>query len=211
MPEILSLVGESVDSCIVISRDLADECTPDELCYLIGSECGRLQNRHCSFNYAFTYPGISRGDTAGDGTLGDENKSNMRELNYSLNKWLLAGDITADRAGIICLDRPADFPKILASIRHRGLPDSFGVQHKDFDVDKVMSVYEKLHITPVREMKISPTTKPDDRRIYAGMEFISCEILYVWRPDLETPSSHIGSKQTLEIRCDIIADMNDQM
>ncbi len=211
VPQIFSLVGEGVDNCIVISRDLADECTPDELCYLLGAECGRLQNRHCAFNYAFTYPGISKGDLNGDGTLGDENKSNIRELNYSLNKWLVAGDITADRAGIICLDDPQDFPKVFASVRRRGLPDSFGVQDKDIDMPRILSVYEKLHVTPVREMHLSPTTKADERRIFAGMEFTGCEILYVWRPDLETPSTHIGSKQTLEIRCDIIADMNDQM
>ncbi|MFR0737334.1 MAG: hypothetical protein ACLSHR_10615 [Oscillospiraceae bacterium] len=46
----------------------------------------------------------------------------------------------------------------------------------------------------------------DERRIIAGMEFIGCEILYIWRPDLSAPMTHVGNKQSLEIRCDIIAD-----
>ena len=210
IPDIFCLVGDGVDNCIVMSRDIAEMCTHDELCYLIGCECGRIQNRHCPFNYAFTYPGISKGDLTGDGTLGDESKSNIRELNYNLNKWLVAGDITADRAGIICLDDPTQFPKIFASVRRKGIPDSYGKQDKDIDIDSILEKQSKLHITPVRELRLSPTTKPDERRVFAGSEFITCEILYIWRPDLERPTSHISNKQTLEIRCDIIADMDEQ-
>lgn len=203
-PEIMSLAGEGIEPCIVMTADVAENFTDDELCYLMGCECGRIQNRHSAFNYAFTYPGISRGDVSG--SVEENVKSNIRELNYNLNKWLISGDITADRAGIICLDDPASFGEIYASVRRKGIPDSFGSINKDIDIEAVTKHYETLHITPVRDLKMGEEYSSDERRIVAGMEFIGCEILYIWRPDLERPQTHIGNKQALEIRCDIIAN-----
>lgn len=207
VPEILSLAGDSIEQCIVMTSDIAENCTDDELCYLIGCECGRLQNRHSAFNYAFTYPGISRGDLSGGGVpVAQDGKSNIRELNYNLNKWLILGDITADRAGIICLDDPGDFPKIYSSVRKKGVPDSFGNVNREIDIDEILKRYETLHVTPVRDLKMGADCSSDERRLVAGMEFAGCEILYIWRPDLNRPDTHVGNKQSLEIRCDIIAD-----
>ena len=157
-----------------------------------------------NFNYAFTYPGISRGDVSENPA--DNVKSNVRELNYSLNKWLILGDITADRAGIICLDDPSKFPQVYASVRRRGIPDSFGAVNTGIDIDGILKRYETFHVTPVRSLKMGSECSHDERRIIAGMEFIGCEILYIWRPDLSAPMTHVGNKQSLEIRCDIIAD-----
>ncbi len=204
VPEIMSLVGDGIEPCIVMTSDIAEGCTSDELCYLIGCECGRIQNRHSAFNYAFTYPGISRGDISD--SVDDGGKSNVRELNYSLNKWLILGDITADRAGIICLDDPNSFGEIYTSIRRKGIPDSFGNVNKEIDLEGVAKRYETLRVTPVRDLKMGDECSSDERRLIAGMEFIGCEILYIWRPDLSAPSTHVGNKQALEIRCDIIAD-----
>ena len=204
VPEIMSLVGDGIEPCIVMTSDIAEGCTSDELCYLIGCECGRIQNRHSAFNYAFTYPGISRGDVSD--SADDGGKSNVRELNYSLNKWLILGDITADRAGIICLDNPNSFGEIYTSIRRKGIPDSFGNVNKEIDLEGVAKRYETLRVTPVRDLKMGDECSSDERRLIAGMEFIGCEILYIWRPDLSAPSTHVGNKQALEIRCDIIAD-----
>ena len=204
VPEIMSLVGDGIEPCIVMTSDIAEGCTSDELCYLIGCECGRIQNRHSAFNYAFTYPGISRGDVSD--SVDDGGKSNVRELNYSLNKWLILGDITADRAGIICLDDPNSFGEIYTSIRRKGIPDSFGNVNKEIDLEGVAKRYETLRVTPVRDLKMGDECSSDERRLIAGMEFIGCEILYIWRPDLSAPGTHVGNKQALEIRCDIIAD-----
>ncbi len=203
VPEIMSMAGEGIEPCIVMTSDIAESFTTDELCFLIGCECGRLQNRHSAFNYAFTYPGISRGDVSTADS--NDSKSNVRELNYVLNKWIISGDITADRAGIICLDNPSDFAKIYASVREKGVPDSFGHTNRNIDIDAIVKRYETLHVTPVRDLNMDGCSA-DERRIIAAMEFIGCEILYIWRPDLSSAASHVGSKQSLEIRCDIIAN-----
>lgn len=205
IPEIMSLAGDGIEPCVVMTSDIAENCTVEELCYLIGCECGRLQNRHCAFNYAFTYPGISRGD-AGDTQQNLNGKSSISNLNYILNKWLILGDITADRAGIICLDNPFDFAEIYASVRRKGIPDSFGNTNEGIDIEEILNHYETLHVTPVRDLRLGAECSCDERRIVAGMEFTGCEVLYIWRPEINRPSSHVGSKQSLEIRCDIIAD-----
>lgn len=203
VPEILSLSGDGIESSIIMTSDIAEECTLEELCYLVGCECGRLQNRHTAFNYAFTYPGISRGDVS-DNSL-DKVKSNVRELNYNLNRWLILGDITADRAGIICLNDPSSFAQVYASIRRKGIPDSYGNVNTDIDIDAILQHYDTLHLTPARDLRMGDCST-DERRIVAGMDFVGCEILYIWRPDLVRPQTHVGNKQSLEIRCEIIAD-----
>ncbi|MGN0642842.1 MAG: hypothetical protein ACI4JJ_06820 [Huintestinicola sp.] len=207
VPEIMSLAGDGIEPCIVMTADIADTFTFDELCYLIGCECGRLQNRHTAYNYAFTYPGISRGDVDPEGSA-ENVKSNVRDLNYSLNKWLLLGDITADRAGIICLDDPSSFPNIYASVRKKGIPDSFGHVNTEINEEEILKKFEVIHVTPLRDLKLGEECSNDERRIYAGLEFTDCEILYIWRPDISKSGSHTGNKQSLEIRCDIIADVD---
>ncbi|MBQ5331303.1 MAG: hypothetical protein J6F31_08650 [Oscillospiraceae bacterium] len=210
VPEIFSLTGDGIEPTIVLTADIAEEFNQDELCYLIGCECGRLQNRHCTFNYAFTYPGISKGNIE-QSTEDPEGKTGLREMNYLLNKWIAAGDVTADRAGIICLDDPLSFPKVFASVRQKGVPDSFGVQHPYFNIEEVLAEYDAIHVTPVRSLKLGENTTPDERRIFAGMEFTGCEILYVWRSDLDRPTTHVSNKQSLEIRCEIIAQTEDAL
>ncbi len=202
-PEIMALCGDGVENCIVMTEDIAEGCTHDELCYLIGCECGRLQNKHAAFNYAFTYPGISRGEKSADNVPIDS-KSGTREINYALNSWILFGDITADRAGIICLDKPSDFSSVFAGIRKKGIPDSYNKVHMDFDEAEVKKLYETFHITPVRDLAIDDAITADKRRYIAGMEFTACEVVYLWRPDISSKDSHVGNKQALEIRCDII-------
>ena len=203
-PEIVTLAANGIEPCIVLTSDIADNYTHDELCYLIGCECGRLQNRHTAFNYAFTYPGITRGDVNSETADAPGTKSSVKDLNYALNKWLILGDITADRAGIICLDDPYSFPQVYASVRSKGFPDSYGDINKDIDVDAVKKRFEALHLTALRDLVIPDDCPNDDRRIFAGLEFTDCEILFIWRPDI-TKGSHSGNKQSLEIRCDIIA------
>lgn len=206
VPEIYSLSGEGFDPCIVLTSDIADMCSMQELYYLIGCELGRMQNNHTAYNFAFTYPGISVNnryseETAHEGRAAGE----TRQISYALNSWLRSADLTADRAGIICLDDPADFPEIYAGIRKKALPDSFGNTDTNIDLDSVREKYDIVHKTPIRSLKLDPDTTQDERRIMAGMEFTACEILYSWRPDLDAGGIHLTNKQTLEIRCEILA------
>ncbi len=205
IPEIYSLTGEGFDPCIVLTSDIAEMCSMQELYYLFGCEIGRMQNNHSAYDFAFTYPGISVNNRYAAETPEPKAAGETRQLSYALNSWLRSADLTADRAGIICLDDPAAFPEIYASIRKKALPDSFGNTDTNIDLDRVREMYDIVHKTPVRSLKLDPDTTQDERRIMAGMEFIACEILYSWRPDLDAGGIHLTNKQTLEIRCEILA------
>ena len=54
-PLIYSVSSDIIEPCIVLTQQLIDMCGEDELSLLIGSECGRIQNNHAVFNWAFTY------------------------------------------------------------------------------------------------------------------------------------------------------------
>lgn len=216
VPEIYSLTGDGIEPSIVITADIEDICTKQELCFLIGCELGRMQNKHSAFNYAFTYPGITLGNTVSDKfaeyTGNDRNAmpGNYRQLSYALNSWLAAADLTADRAGIICLDDPAEFADIFVSIRKKGIPDSFGNVECDINVNEIKEKFEVLHTTPVRSLSLAPDVSQDERRLYAGLEFTGCEVLYHWRPELAKSGQHLTNKQALEIRCEILAGADRQ-
>lgn len=202
-PEIFSLAGEGIETCIVMSSDIAEMCTPQELNYLIGCEFGRLQNKHAAYNFAFTYPGIRRGST-GENLAASE----TRELNYNLNAWILPADMTADRAGIICLDVPSDFAKIYLSVRSKLIPDSFGDVNTSLSLDEILDKYDEFNMTPVRALVVGDNYSRDEKRIFSGLEFASCEVLYNWRPDLDKTSVHLTNKQAIEIRCELLAGMD---
>lgn len=205
IPEIYSLSGDGFDPCIVLTSDIAEMCSMQELYYLIGCEIGRMQNNHSAYDFAFTYPGISVNNRYAAETPEPKAAGETRQLSYALNSWLRSADLTADRAGIICLDDPTIFPEIYASIRKKALPDSFGNTDTNIDLDRVREMYDIVHKTPVRSLKLDPDTTQDERRIMAGMEFTACEILYSWRSDLDAGGIHLTNKQTLEIRCEILA------
>ena len=67
-----------------------------------------------------------------------------------------------------------------------------------------MKMYETLHITPARSISLDDTWNSLERRVFAGMEFLNCEILYNWRSNIEKLDIHTVNKQALEIRCEII-------
>lgn len=201
--EIYSIAGEGFDPCIVVTSDLEELCTPEELQLLIGCECGRIQNNHCVYNMTAPYIGLKREEgfippesPQGEGT--------SRQLEFTIAEWVRLADITSDRAGIICCDNPEKFPQLFASLKRKGIKDFFGRKGSDVNLEKLMKSYEVIHVTPARNIVIDPTATLSMRRIYAGMEFLNCDILYNWRSDLKKTDIHTVNKQALEVRCEII-------
>jgi hypothetical protein len=62
--------------------------------------------------------------------------------------------MTADRAGIICLDVPSDFAKIYLSVRSKLIPDSFGDVNTSLSLDEILDKYDEFNMTPVRALVI---------------------------------------------------------
>lgn len=53
--QVYSVASDIIEPCIVLSKQVVEMCSKEELMFLIGCECGRIQNNHCAYNMAFTY------------------------------------------------------------------------------------------------------------------------------------------------------------
>ena len=201
--EIYSVAAEGTEPFIVVTSGIADVCSKEELRFLVGCECGHIQNNHCIFNLAAPYFGVNNLEELEDYTQ-SENDSSVKQIAGTISEWLKLSDITSDRAGIICLSNPQDYPTIISNLHNKGI---FTTYKKDtLELGELMKLYDVLHITPARNIVLPPECTSIEKRILAGLEFLSCEILYNWRTDLNKEDVHTVNKQALEVRCEIILD-----
>ncbi|MDE5741054.1 MAG: M48 family metalloprotease [Oscillospiraceae bacterium] len=201
--EIYSIAAEGIEPCIVATTGLIDICGKDELRFLVGCECGHIQNNHCIFSMAAPYFGITNQEDTEESDS-QENYKALTQIAGTMSEWIKLADVTGDRAGIICLNNPNDYPIIMKSIHSKGV---LGMYKKDnLDLDELLKLYEVLHRTPARSITLPANCSFIERRILAGLEFLSCEVLYNWRADLNKVDMHTVNKQALEVRCEIILD-----
>lgn len=201
--EIYSVAAEGTEPYIVATSGLIDVCSAEELRFLVGCECGHIQNNHCVIMLAAPYFGIDLSEEQGELRPSD-NYTPLTQISGMVADWLKLADITSDRAGIICLSNPHEYPMIMTRIKNKGIFSSYGKE--ELDLNRIMQEYEVLHITPARNIVLPGDCTAIEKRIYAGLEFLSCEILYNWRSDLSKVDTHTVNKQALEVRCEIILD-----
>ncbi len=201
--DIYSVSAEGSEPFIVAASGLIENCTKEELKLLVGCECGHIQNNHCIFIMAAPYFGVNFSDGSED--IGSsEGGAPLTQISGMVADWLRLADVTGDRAGMICLSNPQDYPLIMTSLYNKGAFSTYGKEA--LDLNKLMKEYEVLHITPARSISLPKGCGAIEKRIFAGLEFLSCEILYNWRPDLKKIDTHTVNKQALEVRCEIILD-----
>ncbi len=201
--EIYSVAAEGVSPFIVATSGLIETCGKEELRFLVGCECGHIQNNHCIFIMAAPYFGADFSADRDEARPAD-GYTPLTQISGMVSDWLRLADVTGDRAGIICLTNPHDYPMIMAGLYNKGVFSGYGKE--SFDLNKVMKEYEVLHITPARSIVLTKDCAAIEKRILAGLEFLSCEILYNWRADLNRVDTHTVNKQALEVRCEIILD-----
>ncbi|MCM1330369.1 MAG: M48 family metalloprotease [Ruminococcus sp.] len=200
--EIYSVAAEGVEPCIVATTGLIDVCSKDELVFLVGCECGHIQNNHCVFTMAAPYFGID--DKASSDDDSRENYMALTQIAGTMAEWIKLSDVTGDRAGMICLNDPNNYPAVMNSLHEKGVQ---GINRREnLDLEELLKLYEVLHKTPARSITLPAERTFTERRILAGLEFLSCEILYNWRADLNKVDMHTVNKQALEVRCEIILD-----
>ncbi|MDE7290252.1 MAG: M48 family metalloprotease [Oscillospiraceae bacterium] len=201
--EIYSIAAEGIEPCIVATTGLIEVCSKEELCFLVGCECGHIQNNHCIFSMAAPYFGINIQEDSDD-LESQESYKALTQIAGTMSEWIKLADVTGDRAGIICLNNPNDYPLIMNSLHSKS---ALGMYKKEkLDLDELLKLYEVLHRTPARSITLPADCSYIDKRILAGLEFLSCEILYNWRADLNKVDMHTVNKQALEVRCEIILD-----
>ena len=179
---------------IVIHSGLLERYKPGELKYVIGHECGHIHNNHSIYDYAarviisslaMTIPGVAQ--IVGLLTA---------PIQLALQAWSRAGEVTSDRAGIICCDDPRDALTGSAKFLYGG-----AFNRDDVNIEAIMKQYDALSATPVRMLELLNTHPVPVRRIFAMQAFMDSEVLYTWRPEWKQPGKQTISKQELDARC----------
>ena len=86
--------GTEEESFIVLNSALVDRFTPEELKFVVGHECGHIQNQHVVFRTAAEFLKQGLGLTVV--------KWATKPATVALNAWSRRGEVTCDRAGLIC-------------------------------------------------------------------------------------------------------------
>ena len=202
-PLVYSIASDLIDPCIVLTEWLVKSCTEDELTLLIGCECGRLQNNHSAFNGAFTYLNYNKNvykpiERSSKGAVSNQ-------LVCSLIEWVRYADITADRAAIICLDKPGRFCEIVCSLYNKGFIDFYGRQAQGLSAAMLNSLTQVYAAQSARALKVEGSLSDLEKRFLASNEFLTCEALFEWRKDLgNLPSAQKTTNQSCDVRASML-------
>ena len=86
-------IGTNEDAVIILNNGLVDQLDENELRFVIGHECGHIQNGHVTYGFmAYLFTGILRSIIGFLAT----------PLVLALSHWQRQAEITCDRASLIC-------------------------------------------------------------------------------------------------------------
>ena len=179
---------------IVLFSGLVERLTEGELKSVIGHECGHIHNNHGVFNIAVE---ILINKSFHVPMAAQIMSLAIMPLRLMLLVWSRAGEVSCDRAGIICSDDKMDMSRASAKLMSGGMLGMEGA-----NLDAIIKQYDMLRITPVRLLELSRTHPLSVRRILANQEFINSDILYKWRPEWREPGMNLMDKKELDARTD---------
>ena len=208
-PLAYSIASDIIEPCIVLTKQLVDMCTDDELVLMIGCECGRIQNNHCTFNMAYTYLNINSEvfrplDKYHNQPIGSQ-------LYSALVQWVKYADVTANRAGMICLDKPGRYLHIMCGLYAKGFVDFYGRSQSDIDYEEMNKLSVQIHSGTSRTLGIDRELTDVERCLLSGNELLYCQTLYSWRKDVEDLESHAESGQICDVRTSVIVGNGGQL
>jgi len=196
--------SEDGSPVITITSGFIERFTSAEVKAVIGHEMGHIQNNHTIYKVAINFiQGAAAMTIPGVGAI---LSLATTPIKVALMAWNRAGEITADRAGMICCDDPND----IIMQKAKGIYGAT-LNRDDVNIDEIIKQYDTIRSTPVRMLEafgrnargeVSGHTHPIGvRRILALQTFKDSEILYKWRPEWKEAGRQYMSKQELDARC----------
>ena len=118
-------------------------------------------------------------------------------VQFLLNAWSRAAEVTCDRAGMICSERVEDAYNVNAKLL-------YGAAIGDKETVNLEALKKQLEMqmgTLVRLEELFADHPAAVRRIMAEMEFARCEVFYRWRPELKEAGQSVCTKEETDERC----------
>lgn len=201
---------DDVEPFIVLSSLIVKRMTLGELKYIIGHECGHIQNYHSTYTtlYNIIYAGaIYGGNIATNGLIAPFVEIISSGVRLLLNIWSRAAEVTADRAGMICSDNFEDCHTAKTKLLYGGV-ELDGKVNTQIDIQSLKEQMELNMSNPSKFYEYEMDHPLTIKRIMTDIEFQQCETLYQWRPDMKKPGMKLRSKDEVDTRCKKYIDVS---
>lgn len=180
---------DDVSPIIVLHSGIVERMTPGELKCVIGHECGHIHNQHGVYKTV-----LSSVLNGGKGTVGLV----LSTANLALMRfWTRAGEVTADRAALICADSVDDAESVNKKLIYGATINT----NYEVNLEALRVQLEETFSNPTRIMEVMSDHPNSIRRVIADKEFEECEIFYQWRPELKKPGVVMRTKEETDLRC----------
>ncbi len=195
----ISIAVEDTEPIILMYSAMMERFNDQELKSIIGHECGHIHNNHGVYNMAVEFiKGTASTLIPGVGQI---LALLAQPVANALNAWSRAGEVTADRAGIICCGEHESTESADAKMASGAM---FGAE---VNVDELVKQYDMLRSTPARMMEWLRSHPAPVRRILADREFIKSEVFYKWHPEQKKPNMKLYTKRELDEQCDLFINV----
>lgn len=194
---------DDVSPIVVLHSGIVERLTPGELKCVIAHECGHIHNNHGVLKIVVDYMLSIAAGTVGGLVL---TAANIALMNF----WTRAGEVTADRAALICADDVQDAMNVDYKLLYGALLNNDSAMN----LEALRKQLDRIFDSPTRINELGYIAAADDgynvalkdhpgelRRIFAELEFTECETFYKWRPELKKPGTVLRSKSETDARC----------
>lgn len=193
-----TFAAEEKAPVIVLSSALVDAYEPDELKFVIGHECGHVHNLHSVYNTVVVL--MSSPLLLASGIVPAWMIALVRQgLLFMLMRWSRHAEVTADRAGLICVGDQTVAEMALAKLAMGGS----GAAMSKINVDLYLEQLKHVRSSPARFLEFLGTHPLVHKRIEAVRLFGNCDVLHSWRPELRALTSPV-SKNEVDSQCERI-------
>lgn len=197
-----TFASDDIEPVVVIYNGLRNHMTLNELKFIIGHECGHIQNYHTSYSYVSEVV-LNVGVNMASGVNAWLAGLMSFGSTAALSTWSRASEVTADRAGMLCADSIEDCYSAIAKLLYGG---TIG-QQDNISYEAILEQLDETMGSIAKYDELLSSHPSGARRLKALQEFAECEMYYEWRPDQRKPGQVMRSKADTDERCKRYIDL----
>lgn len=199
-----TIAVDEVSPTIVITDALIEAMTMEELTFVIGHECGHVHNLHGVYYQIvelMTNPFVKsllNKTMAGKMSVAQLKlalASIQQVIQVIMARWSQCGEITADRAGLICCGDPKTAQFALVRLVVGG-----SSALREVNLDEYINQINQARSLSLRFKELMLTHPLIPKRIQAIRLFAKCEIFHSWQPEY-ADGTEILTKNEVDQQC----------